>query len=658
MKRFIRQVFLWGLSFFSLLPIASSSTACVGPYFERAEELYSCREYEAAGELYKSLLNETSLTACSTYLYYRLGRVSTRLSSFSDADEYFQKALNLTIVEENLLLKVKILSRLAEVFSKTGEYEAAFSWEMEALQIATALEDSAGISRSRYQLGGFAYDLGRFEEALENYLEVDKLIAEEKVGPRHASLWGAIGLIYLEQGQLELAIKYLESSAETARNFDRDEILAYTLGNLASAYVKVDDDVAAENYFRESLLLQKRLEDDPGLISSKLDYGIFLTLRHRFKEAEDQISEATDLAKKIDAKNKLMDGYEALTQLFKENKKFEQALFYKEAASELKDVILDEQTLNRIENVKAQYEIERNELEIERLQEVQEQKDLNYQFRKKAFFITVCIMFFVFVYGLHMNNRLQKQNAKLEDSGRMLAAKNEELQSFAYVASHDLKEPLRTINSFAGLLRRRYGNQLDDRALEYVGHIMDGVHRMKNLLEDLLDYSRVDHTDEGKEVINSRELIHSAIGQLNAQIEKKHAQIYFITNDFPQIEVIPSQIIQLFQNLIANAIKFSNGNQPEVEIDCARSNNNLYQFSVKDNGIGIAPEHADKIFEMFTRLHSREEYDGTGIGLATCRKIVEKYGGKIWVESLPGQGATFYFTLPAHVAEEEILTVY
>ncbi|MCB0633754.1 MAG: ATP-binding protein [Saprospiraceae bacterium] len=654
MSYLIRRVLVWGYFSLLLIPLVHSGTNCDGPLFKQAEELYASKAYVAAAELYVQDLEGVKIKACSTYIYYRLGRINARLSLFPDAVDYYQKALNLAIEEDSFKIQGRILSSMAEVFSKTGEYEEAYTRETEALNIAIMLKDSAGISRSQYQLGTLAFNLRRFQEALDHYLVVDKMITSQKIGARHASVWSAIGLTYLELDSTGLAVKFLLASADCAKKCREEEILAYTIGNLAMAYMKRREFEVAENYFLESLQRKEQLSDKNGLIGGMIDYGTFLTLLHRFNEAENQLRGAVEMAEIIAAKNKLLAGYEALTHLFKESGKFEPALQYMEKVTALKDEILNEQTLNRIQNIKAQFEIRRREIEIQRLREVQEQKDINYSLKKKGVFIAFSIIFLVFLYGLHMNNELQKRNAKLEDSGNRLAAKNEELRSFAHVASHDLKEPLRTINSFTGLLRRKYLDKLDDRAVEYMDYINDGVQRMKNLLDDLLDYTRVDYSDERLEIVNSGELIRSAIGQLNAQIVNKRAQVIFTTEDFPEVEVMPSQIIQLFQNLVGNAIKFSNGHSPQVSIHCEKELYNAYRFSVKDNGIGIAAENREKIFEMFTRLHSRQEYEGTGIGLATCRKIVEKYGGKIWVESSPGDGATFFFTLPESMVSEEV----
>jgi PAS domain S-box-containing protein len=225
-----------------------------------------------------------------------------------------------------------------------------------------------------------------------------------------------------------------------------------------------------------------------------------------------------------------------------------------------------------------------------------------------------------------------------------LAQSNEDLEQFAYVASHDLQEPLRTVTSYVQLLARRYEGKLDSDADEFIGFAADGAVRMWKLINDLLAYSRVGTA--GKELFptDSEVVLAQSIDDLKVAIEENGA---LVTHDpLPTVMADRPQLGQLFQNLIGNAIKFRGNEPPRVHISASR-NGNGWTFSVRDNGIGIAAEYSERIFIIFQRLHSREEYAGTGIGLAICKKIVERHGGRIWVKSDVGKGATFYFILPA-----------
>jgi PAS domain S-box-containing protein len=224
-----------------------------------------------------------------------------------------------------------------------------------------------------------------------------------------------------------------------------------------------------------------------------------------------------------------------------------------------------------------------------------------------------------------------------------LESSNKELEQFAYVASHDLQEPLRMVSSYTQLLAQRYEGQLDDTARKYIHYAVDGAIRMQTLINDLLAYSRVGTRSQPLAPTDSHSALGEAIRNLVVMIEENHA---IVTNDdLPTVRADASQLVLVFQNLLANAIKFRREDLPRVHVS-AQDHGREWVFSVQDNGIGIAPQHAKRVFVIFQRLHTREEYPGTGIGLAVCQRIVERHGGKIWFESEPGKGATFFFTLP------------
>ena len=234
-----------------------------------------------------------------------------------------------------------------------------------------------------------------------------------------------------------------------------------------------------------------------------------------------------------------------------------------------------------------------------------------------------------------MEERLQQITAEMQRS-------NTELEQFAYVISHDLQEPLRMISSYTQLLAKRYGKKLDDDADEFIGCTVDGAKRMQMLLHDLLEYSRVGTRGKPFTPVNCEHVVKQAMANLKIAIEECNASVNYDT--LPTVMGDEGQLVQLFQNLIGNAIKFRREEAPQVHISAQRRNN-IITFTVKDNGIGIDSQHSQSIFEIFRRLHTREEYPGTGMGLAICKKIVERHGGHISVQSQPGQGSIFYFSI-------------
>ena len=243
-------------------------------------------------------------------------------------------------------------------------------------------------------------------------------------------------------------------------------------------------------------------------------------------------------------------------------------------------------------------------------------------------------------------NKLKKSQKNLKSLIEELKRSNEELQQFAYVSSHDLQEPLRTITSFTQLIERRYKDKLDSDADEFIEYIVDAAKRMQTLINDLLNYSRVATRGKEFELTNTEEILENTKFNLYASIKENSAQITH--ENLPKIMADKRQMIQLFQNLIGNAIKFKKPDEPpKIHIKARKDKNrNEHVFSVHDNGIGMDTQYAERIFIIFQRLHTQDEYEGTGIGLAVSKRIVERHGGHIWVESEPGAGSTFYFTFP------------
>jgi two-component system, chemotaxis family, sensor kinase Cph1 len=223
-----------------------------------------------------------------------------------------------------------------------------------------------------------------------------------------------------------------------------------------------------------------------------------------------------------------------------------------------------------------------------------------------------------------------------------LAKSNEDLKQFAYVASHDLREPLRMISSFLQLLERRYKDQLDEDSNEFIGFAVDGPKRLDKMIMDLLEYSRVANKEIQFTDVDLEEVIDQIKSNLNVLIEENNAQI-----TYESLPIIPSdenQMVILLQNLIGNAIKYLREEIPKIHVS-AEKQGNQYVFSVEDNGIGIDPQHLERIFTIFKRLHNHTEYEGSGIGLSIAQRVVHQHGGEIWAESQPGKGSTFHFTI-------------
>jgi light-regulated signal transduction histidine kinase (bacteriophytochrome) len=250
-----------------------------------------------------------------------------------------------------------------------------------------------------------------------------------------------------------------------------------------------------------------------------------------------------------------------------------------------------------------------------------------------------------------MRRRIRSELAAMEEARELLAAQAEELarsnadlEQFAYVASHDLQEPLRKVTSFCQLLQRRYHGQLDERADQYIEFAVDGAKRMQQLINDLLAFSRVGRTTDEFVEVQCDEVLDRALRNLESALEDAGAEIVRVTK-LPAVAGDPSLLTALFQNVIGNAVKFRSDAPPRVEISAERSDGE-WAFRVADNGIGIDEAYAERVFVIFQRLHAKERYPGTGIGLALCKKIVEFHGGRIWIDTAAPRGTAVCWTLP------------
>lgn len=275
-------------------------------------------------------------------------------------------------------------------------------------------------------------------------------------------------------------------------------------------------------------------------------------------------------------------------------------------------------------------------------------------------FVTIFVIVMIFESGqLLIIKMLQEQKEILRLQGEQINIKNEELhiienrlneslhelESFAYAASHDLKEPLRMIGMYTQLLKKRIGGQLEGSNAEFMNYVTDGVGRMQILLDDLLKYSRLGKEEQDIRAIDLNKTLFVVVHNLTAAMKETDAAI--VATPLPNVMASSVEMTQLFQNLISNAVKFRRkGTSPLIEIRVIELSTNKYRFMVADNGIGISEQHRDRVFNIFERLNNRTDYEGSGIGLATCKKIVQNAGGEIWLESIEGVGTTFFFTLP------------
>ncbi len=358
----------------------------------------------------------------------------------------------------------------------------------------------------------------------------------------------------------------------------------------------------------------------------------------------------------IGDQSQLRDTYATLAGIYFKAGKSTKAFEYQQQYIALKDSLFNQDVLQKMSGLQTSYEIQKKEREQE-IAILKKDAKINslYSYGMIGGGILLLLllsMLSLFLRSLYKQNKLQtktnallaQKNQEIQIQVRKLAQSNQELERFAYIASHDLKEPLRTVGSYISLIKRRYADNTE--SAPYFNFVGEGIDRMYRLLDDLLTYSKIDKQETKQELIDLNNLLEIVEQTLSDDIAAQEAHIHI--HELPSIKANDTELYQLFENLISNALKFRGEEAPRVEVNYSETGK-AYIFSIKDNGIGIATEYQNQIFTIFQRLHTRAVYQGNGIGLSICKKIVERYSGKIWVKSIEGVGSTFYFSMPKSV---------
>lgn len=563
--------------------------------------------------------------------------------------------------------------RLAKAYQLIGNNELAYEYQFKALQIREKLKDQEGIAYSLYHIGGIHFYQLSYHKAIEYYKQCLTVCENINHQVLKISCFGAIGGAYSRINLRELSLEYNLRAYDLSISLDGQPQLSYITFNLGDNYQNSGNFTKALDYFIQAHDRNIENNDQWGEISSTKKIGeIYIALGNENKGL-GFLRESLILAQKLGARPIMLDVYISLATNLEKVGEFEEANKYYRNFSSLKDSLRNVAILQKMSDTKMQYEITKKEKDILK-------RDTVLQNMYRNFLILGLFALLVILYQVHSkyknqakhsqiqtekNQQIQQQNIELEKvhlkliktnqllqeqneqsliQNRKLERKNDELQRFAYIASHDLKEPLRNIGSFATLLKRRFKGELGEEADDYIDFITNNVSRMYDLLHEILIYSKLENEDILEELVSLEEVVSMVIGTFKGKI-MEHGVDIMVAN-LPDVKGHKLHLGQLFQNLISNSIKYTDKKNPKVEIGIKEKfQGNDIVFFVKDNGIGIDMEFRDQVFEIFKRLHGKDDYEGTGVGLAICKKIVNQNNGEIWVESELGKGATFYFTL-------------
>lgn len=615
------------------------------------------------------------------------GVIAVFQSDLENALKHLQNALvNFRLINDKVG-EANTINNLGWYYQQVGKYKESLEYFEAASSIREEIGDKKGLANSCNNLGVMYYMLGKYDKSLQKHLTAIRLWEELKERDNQAASFLNIGAVYREMDEKVLAMGNFQEGLKIAVEENNLRSMADAHSNIGDMWLENLKYKKAINHYLNALNIREKLADKTGIRESLSSLGAVHTAQKKYHEAIAYHNRSLHIAKTIDDKSGMLTQYnllgevqnlynkprEALSylmpaqQLAKELgmmpelaktykqislayltlEDYQQAFQFQALTTEVNDQIFSEEKTRVLEELKEKYESDQKEKEIGMLQkerEIAKLRQRGWMILSLALAMACVIGMLVYRYRIKVKNTLALalQKQAIEERNHALELSNADLEQFAYVVSHDLKQPLRTIGSFAGLISRRYPGVLDSEGKEFINYVTDGVKQMHNLLTDLLIYAQTGKNSTYR-VMDMNEIIDTATKNLQDFIREKNASIH--VEGMPFMVGNRSGMIQLFQNMISNAIKFNENQPPEIEIEY-RDENDRHLIVVRDNGIGISADHKEKIFVVFQRLHTQEDYPGTGIGLSICQKVAKQHGGEIWIDSEPGKGSAFYISLP------------
>ena len=583
--------------------------------------------------------------------YYYLGVVKFWQSDYPSSIRYLQQSLNtfpdVLTAEDSIFF----IDQMGSSYFYMGDLDMALECQLQTLKIAKQVSDSTHLATSLCALAGTEKEQGKYDSALK-YVRASLAIAERAGDSSTVDYClDLMGDIFHATKDFEKALEYKIKSCNTVNVKMGEYLSAYCDYTQALTYAELGNYEMASSLFSSALAQQLQSGQMEEAVRSMFGLGELMTRQGDCNGGMQLLLESLAEAKKLAIKPLTRDVFEKLYAASKQCGRFEKALVYQQKYILYRDSISNERTQMRIASLNARQEL--NALELDLLHKDQRLSALYIIILCGAIaFLLLTALFMFWLYKKQQSyNRLQaeraasmaEQNAALATANQQLKAANEELEQFAFLISHDLKAPLRTMGSYASLIERRYKNLLDEEGRTFLRYITEDAKHMYVLLEDILNYSRLNKAKPVAGAVDLNQTVRQAIRQLSGTMKEKRANVE--CRQLPTVPGNETQLLQLFQNLLDNALKFNpSGTQPQVQITATEEAEH-FRFCVQDNGIGIAPAMQAKIFAPFKRLHNRKEYDGTGVGLAICQRIVERHGGTIWMESDGQQGTSFFFTI-------------
>ncbi len=603
---------------------------------------------EKAIDYFKRNGNERKLA----WTYNNTGIIYDILGEKDKALETFQNGLDLFEKLEDKEGMGYCLNDLGVTYSLSGDYVEATEYFFKGLKLFDEINDELGLARA-YSCIGFFYKRQSQNKKAKEYL-FKAFEISEKINNKYWSAQSLSGYVKMLRGENKYteALKYNQHVLALADTLNSDYMLLDANRNHAFIHTDLKEFETAEYYAFKTLALmeaQNRMQSQASLLNL---LGEIYISKNELAKAKPYLEQV--LKNEKTPKSKRIINYKLWVDYYRQSNDFKKALTFQTKYLTLRDSVSRKEKMTTIANIEKGYELGKKQTEIDLLNQ-QNEIQMEMVKNRNASLLIIIILGIILFTVLYRNTQYKKRlNRILENKitnrtkdliavNTRLEKSNEELKRFAHITSHDLREPLRNISGFLQLIERKKGSLNEETTTEYIALAKNNAIQMHELIEDVLDFSQLDESTKGAQKVDLNNIVDQVLHLLENEIDKK--KVLFEFKGLPTLNVLNSDMLRLFQNLIENGIKYNESTPPKIEIECIE-NIKEYCIFIKDNGIGIEKEYFGKIFEMFSRLHARNVYQGSGIGLASCKKIIEKYHGEIHVQSKFGKGTTFILTFP------------